>query len=95
MNSSLFEPFREWTHSSSEEGLGKALWPGYVRGRQVVCGVKATTPQTGSVEIIGCLEPGQPEFTIELRSTEPSWLNIKQLTEPHAKAGELTSTRPI
>jgi hypothetical protein len=40
-------------------------------------------------------EPALAEFMAEQRSSEVTWLNIKQLIEPHAMAGELTSTRPI
>ena len=35
------------------------------------------------------------EFIAERRSCEVSWLNIKQLSEPHATAGKLASTRVI
>lgn len=35
------------------------------------------------------------EFIAERRSSEVSWLNIKQLSEPHATAVKLTSTRAI
>lgn len=48
-----------------------------------------------SDEINVYLEPAYAEFISERRSSEVSWLNIKQLIEPHATAGELTSTRPI
>jgi len=34
-------------------------------------------------EIILCLEPAQAEFITEQRSPAASWLDLKQLTEPH------------
>jgi len=52
---------------------------------------------TGTVsdEITLRLEQPHSEFNAKLRSSEASWLDIRQLTEPQLIAGELTSTRPI
>ena len=48
---------------------------------------------TASGEIHQDLEPF--EFIRQHRSPGASWLNIKQLTEPQSKDGELISTRRI
>jgi len=52
---------------------------------------------TGTVsdEITLRLEQPHSEFNAKQRSSEASWLDIRQLTEPQLIAGELTSTRPI
>jgi len=80
--------------NSSEEGLEKPPRDDTLGGARVPCGGDGRR-RAASGEIILRLEPPLGEFIAERRSPEASWLNIKQLTEPQPKAGELISTRKI
>ena len=98
MNLPAFERFREWVKITRRRKRSKkpSMAP------NVMVQFARKTLRSGCNHLAGTSdeinlrsEPVYAEFIAELRSSEVSWLNIKQLLEPHATAGELTSTRPI
>lgn len=95
MLNQLFEPLREWVYKTRRsKGSKKPSSRFSFEGARASRG-GCNHPGTASGEINPCL--GQPygESMLEQRSPEASWLNIKQLTEPHLTGGELISTRQI
>ena len=79
----LNKPFREWQMKHVGGRAGQALALMSKVERQGIRGAAAATPRRVPDEINPCLEPVRPEFITEQRSSGTSWLNIKQLTEPH------------
>ena len=95
MLNQLFEPLREWVYKTRRsKGSKKPSSWFNVEGARASRG-GGSRPETASGEINLCLERPYGEFNTEQRSPEASWLNIKQLTEPQPKGGELISTRQI
>ncbi len=93
MRNQLFEFFREWVHLTRRRKDSKKPLKSYIfEGARGPCS-RGICHTVASDEIILRLEP--LEFNAKQRSSEASWLNIKQLTEPQLTAGELISTRPI
>ncbi len=91
----LFKPFGEWVYlTRRREGLKKPVRCIDLVGARVPCSGDGHC-KAALGEIILRLEPACAEFIAKQRSPEASWLNIKQLTEPHARHAELISTRPI
>jgi hypothetical protein len=80
---SYTEPFREWGIKLVGGRARKALDSLENGERQGIRGAVATAPRRVPDEINLCLEPAFAEFFTERRSSGTSWLNIKQLTEPH------------
>ena len=80
----LNEHFREWPLGHVGGSAGKALALMDNVERQGIRGAAAATPRRVPDEINLCLEPVCPEFNTKQRSSGTSWLNIKQLTEPHS-----------
>ena len=95
MREQLFEPFREWVlKTRRRKGSKKPSSRFSVEGaRESRSGGRRSG--TASDEIILRLDQAYAEFIAEQRPSEASWLNIKQLTEPQPKGGELISTRKI
>jgi hypothetical protein len=95
MSYQLFEPFREWAFKTRRRKGSKKLSTlnsvGSARELRGGC----NRPGVVLDEINLRTEPALAEFNAKLRSSKASWLNIKQLTEPHGKPRELTSTRQI
>ena len=91
----LFEPLREWVHKTRRSKGSKKPPGGVILGgaRESRGGGRRLGTAPGEINLR--LEPPCGEFIAEQRSPEASWLNIKQLTEPQPKGGELISTRQI
>ena len=91
----LFEPLREWVEvTRRSKGSKKPSGCVNLEGaRESRSGGRRLGTAPGEINL--CLEPPYGEFITEQRSPEASWLNIKQLTEPQPKGGELISTRKI
>jgi hypothetical protein len=80
MNNQLFESFREWVHLTRRRKDSKKPSGCYIfEGARVPCS-GGNHRRAASGEIILGLEP--IEFKLKPRSSEASWLNIKQLNEP-------------
>ena len=93
MNFRLFESLREWVNVTRRSKGSK-------KPSEAVALEGARNPRRGdgrgegaSGEINLCSERLAGQFITKQRSLEAIWLNLIQLTEPHAKHGELTSTR--
>ena len=94
MMNQLFESFREWVHKTRRRKDSKK--PLALTGSKVPGRPTQATVCVGQLRIRSgrCSEP--LSSSCSNRSSEASWLNIKQLTEPLGlKAGELTSTSQI
>jgi len=85
MLNQLFESLREWVEvTRRSKDSKKPSWHDSFEGaRELHYGGRRSV--TASDEINLPPEPVHPEFMLELRSSEASWLNIIQLTEPQAK----------
>jgi hypothetical protein len=87
-------PFREWPKRHvGGRAFQKQKWLIYVKSQDVRGAL--VIPRTCLKEINFALEPVIAEFLPKRRSFKRSWLNIKQLLERHAKAGEFICTRLI
>jgi hypothetical protein len=95
MIAELFEPFREWVPKTRRRKGSKKLPRVFNLGGARIRLAGGHWPAGAPGEIKSGLEPEIAEFVVEQRSPGASWLNIKQLTEPQPKGGELTSTRQI
>ena len=95
MNLRGFEHFREWVQVTRRRKCSKKpLMSSIIEGaRNLRSGCNHSAESSG--EINWRPEPACAEFIAKQRSSEVTWLNIKQLIEPHATAVELTSTRQI
>lgn len=91
----LFEPFREWVSRTRRRKGSKKLPGAYTLGGARIQLGGGRRPVGAPGEITSGLEPVRAEFAVKQGSPGAAWLNIKQLTEPQSKDGELTSTRPI
>ena len=85
MLNQLFESLREWVKfTRRSKDSKKPSWRDSFEGaRELHHGGRRSV--TASREINLPPEPVLPEFMLEQRSLEASWLNIIQLTEPQAK----------
>ncbi len=90
MNLKLLEPFREWVYKTRRRNGSQK--PSGLFGLEDARKPQAgdNRPEAASDEIILRLEPANVEFMQKQRSSGASWLNLKQLIEPHAEHGELT-----
>jgi len=95
MLNQIFESLREWVDKTrrSKDSKNPSSWFNVEGARE--SGSGGSRSQTAWDEIILCLERPCGEFITEQRSSQASWLNIKQLTEPQPIGGELISTRQI
>ena len=80
---SYTEPFREWGLILVGGRARTALDSLQDGERQGIRGAVATAPRRVPDEINFVLEPALAEFQTKQGSSGTSWLNIKQLTEPH------------
>jgi len=84
MDLELFEAFREWVRITRRRKGSIKLPIRFDIGSARSIRVGGRQPGYASDEIILRPEPAVAEFIAELRSSEASWPNIKQLTEPHS-----------
>ena len=92
MRNSLFEPFREWVDLTRRRKGSKKL-PGWLQLESA----RTIEPLAGDsmglcVRSSADTEPAIAEFIQERRSRTTSWLNLKQLQEPHRDLCEFIST---
>lgn len=82
MNLVLFEPFREWVYITRRRKGSKKPLKAVILGGTRVRQEGGHPLASASDEINWRLEPAHAEFIAKQRSSEASWFNIKQLTEP-------------